>query len=174
MQPHHLRARALCVALATLFTTLCLPAQADHDDQATQSRAAISADGAWLREPPPGAPVAGAFLTLRNAGAAPRKIVALRSPLAAQVQIHEMKMVDGQMRMRELADPTVPAHGQLAMAPGGTHLMFMGLTRLPKAGETVPLSIRFDDGSQLELLLPVRADAAPASPPDAMSGHHHG
>lgn len=146
----------LAIAIALLIALQgCHPAEAPR--AGTQ---ALHAREAWLRATPPGARVAAAYLALLNPGDQPRRIVGLRSDLADRVELHEMKIVDGQMRMRALQDPVVPARGELQLAPGSTHLMFIGLRRQPAAGETVALTIEFDDASTLELSLPVR-EAAP-------------
>src|SRR6185503_13156886 len=67
----------------------------------------------WARATPPTAPAGGGYLTVTNKGTTADRLVAVRSPAAGSVQVHEMKMEGNVMRMREL-------DGGLAIAPGAT------------------------------------------------------
>src|SRR5829696_10453193 len=64
----------------------------------------------WARATPPTAPAGGGYLTIKNTGATPDRLVEVRSPAASSAQVHEMKMEGNVMRMRELA-------GGLEIAP---------------------------------------------------------
>ena len=82
-------------------------------------------EDAWSRATPPVAPVAGGF-TVVNAGDKPDVLLGAESDLSQRVELHEMRMDGGMMRMRELTDGLpVPARGKVVLAPGGYHLMFI-------------------------------------------------
>jgi copper(I)-binding protein len=82
----------------------------------------------WVRASPPGASAAAGFLTIRNGGAAAARLVSVTAEFAAQAQIHEMKMSGDVMQMRPVENGLEIAPGAtIELAPGGHHLMFMGL-----------------------------------------------
>lgn len=116
---------------------------------------------AWLRATPPGATVGAGYGVLHNPGAAPATLVAVESPVAGKVEIHEMREVEGLMQMRRLDEGlSVPAGEQVALAPGGLHLMLMDLRAPLTEGDAVPIRFRFADGEVVELSVPVRRDTA--------------
>lgn len=77
--------------------------------------------------------------------------------VAAQTELHEMVMEDGQMVMQRTEAIPVPAEGHQHLAPGGPHIMIMGLTReLPVGGEEITCTMGFDNGQELEFTAPVK------------------
>lgn len=126
----------------------------------------IAIEQAWTRATAPGAPVAGGFLTLRNPGKQPDRLLSATSPDAERVEIHEMRMDDGMMRMRRLdAGIAIPAGGTVALKPGGYHLMFIGPKRRFEPGATVTATLRFERSGERTVRFEVRAMGAGA--------HHH-
>lgn len=117
----------------------------------------LTVEDAWLRLPPPVADTAAVYMTLRNDSDADVALVAARAPgVAKRAMWHAMTMRDGRMRMHGLKRIIVPAHGELRLAPGGRHLMLMGLLRPLKAGERVRLEITRGDGGVIEATARVR------------------
>ena len=110
----------------------------------------------WARATPPTAPTGGGYLTIKNTGATPDRLVEVRSPAASSAQVHEMKMEGNVMRMRELAGGLEIAPGAtVALAPGGMHLMLMGLKAPFKQGEKVPLTLVFEKAGSIEVELAI-------------------
>ena len=102
---------------------------------------------AWIREAHPEATVNAGYMTLVNVGSEDVTLVKLESPVFDRVEIHEMAMVDGLMKMRELTEVVVAAGGGLArFEPGGSHLMLKGPKRHLTAGHTVELTLIFRSG----------------------------
>ncbi|RZJ02619.1 MAG: copper chaperone PCu(A)C [Brevundimonas sp.] len=98
---------------------------------------------ALCRPAAPGRDVTGCYLTL-TASAADR-LVSVASSSARAVQIHEMKSADGMMQMSELPGGLpLPAGETVQLAPGGTHLMYLGATVPLTAGGTLPLTLTFE------------------------------
>jgi copper(I)-binding protein len=105
---------------------------------------------------PPGSPATAAYFTLQHDASAPLALAAAESPVAAAVELHEHKEVNGMMMMRPVTAPiALPANGTLVFAPGGYHVMLIGLKQPLALGDTVPLTLVFDDGSAASLRLPV-------------------
>lgn len=118
----------------------------------------------------PNAPVGGGFLTIENAGAAADRLISATSTVAGDTQIHEMAMEGDVMKMRQLADGIeIPAGETVVLAPGGFHIMFMGLKQAFVEGETVAVTLTFEKAGSVEVLLPVEAAAADAP----TAGHAH-
>lgn len=109
----------------------------------------------------PNAPVGGGFLTIENTGTEPDRLISATSPASDVVQIHEMAMEGNVMKMRQLADGLeIPAGETVVLAPGGFHLMFMGLKQAFVEGETIEVTLVFEKAGTVEVSLPVGAVAA--------------
>jgi copper(I)-binding protein len=119
----------------------------------------IAASGAWARPTPPGATTGAVYATLTNHGRSPD------SPSAAKVEFHSMSMAGGVMRMAPIAGPQSIAPGaSLKFAPGGSHIMLIGLKGPLKAGAHVRLTLTFAKAGAVTIDAPVRADAPAADP----------
>ena len=120
----------------------------------------VTANDAWCRATPPGAPAAGCFVTL-TASAADR-LIGVESDAGASAEIHTMTMVDGVMRMRRLEQGVVLTSGRpAALKPGADHLMIMGPKTPLVVGGTVGLKLLFEKAPPVTITAPVRAMAAP-------------
>lgn len=120
----------------------------------------------WTRATPPAAAVAAGYLTITNTGDAPDRLLAGTAPFAGRVEIHEMAMDDGVMRMRELAGGlALPPGETVRLEPGGFHVMFMELSAPLEAGETVRATLRFEHAGAVDLAFPV-APLGATTPPD--------
>lgn len=99
----------------------------------------------WSRATPPGAKVAGGYFTIKNTGSSPDRLLSISSEISAKAELHEMGVKDGVMTMRPVTGGLeIPAGGKVALAPGGYHLMFVGLKRQPKQGETFSATLTFE------------------------------
>lgn len=88
----------------------------------------LTIDHPWSRATPKAAPVGAGYLTIVNAGKTADRLVSVASDISTKVEIHEMAVVDGVMRMRGLdGGIAVPAGGKVEFKPGGYHIMFIGL-----------------------------------------------
>ncbi|MCS6761607.1 MAG: copper chaperone PCu(A)C [Candidatus Devosia symbiotica] len=111
----------------------------------------------------PNAPVGNGFLTIENTGNQADRLVSVSSPAAEITQVHEMTMQGDVMNMRQLADGLeIPAGETVMLAPGGLHLMFIGLKQAFVEGETVPVTLVFERAGTVDLQLPVMGTVADA------------
>ena len=111
----------------------------------------------------PNAPVAGGFLTIENTGTEPDRLISAASDIADDTQIHEMAMQGDVMKMRPLAEGLeIPAGETVVLAPGGFHIMFMGLKQALVEGETITVTLTFEKAGAVDVLLPIEAAAADA------------
>ena len=125
-----------------------------------QSKGDLEVEHAWARATPPGAAVGGGYLTIRNRGAAADRLVGVSSPASARVEIHEMAMEKDVMRMREVKGVNVPAKKSVELKPGGFHLMLIELKSPLKAGDKVPVTLRFEKAGEVKTELAVGAMTA--------------
>ena len=129
---------------------------------------AINISLPFTRATLPNAPVGGGFLTIENTGVETDRLISASSAVSEKTQIHEMAMQGDVMKMRELADGLeIPAGETVVLAPGGFHIMFIGLKQTFVEGETVAVTLTFEKAGSVEVLLPVEATAA-----DAPAGMH--
>jgi copper(I)-binding protein len=137
--------RARAVWLAALLAFLTVPSS--RPLQATEAPLAV--EQARLRPAAAGATTA-AYLRLRNREPRPVTIVAVSSPVAAAVEIHRMQHQGDVMRMEMVRELTVPAGGEITLAPQGLHLMVIGVKRDLSPGERVPLRFALGDGRRVD------------------------
>jgi len=131
--------RSLPLLLAGL---LC--AGAAHATQAAH----VHATDAWIRVMPANLP-AGGYVSLRNNGDQPAVLDGASSAAYGSVMLHQSSTDTGMGRMRMVDSLTVPAHGQVALAPGGYHFMLMDAGKPVQPGQTVQVVLHFADGSTL-------------------------
>jgi len=106
---------------------------------------------AWSRATPKGAKVAGGYLTIENRGALPDRLLSASSSAAARVEIHQMALQDGIMTMRPLESGlTIPADETVTLAPGGDHIMFIGVTAPFEEGQRVAVVLNFERSGPTE------------------------
>jgi periplasmic copper chaperone A len=131
------------------------------------SAADIEVRAAWVRATVPAQTASGAFMAIvSKAGAT---LVGVSTPVADEVEVHEMKMEGGVMKMRASPRVPLPAGRTVTFKPGGYHIMLMGLKRQMKPGETVPVTLKIENANRkidsVQVNAKVRELAEPASPP---------
>ncbi|HEU4645271.1 MAG TPA: copper chaperone PCu(A)C [Burkholderiales bacterium] len=117
--------------------------------------AQVSVEQPWSRATPPGSNIGVGFMQLRNAGAAPERVLGASSPLAGKVEMHVTTREGDVMKMREVASFEIPAGGTFELKPGGAHLMLMGLRQPLQEGDRVPLTLTLANGATLPVELAV-------------------
>jgi len=127
---------------------------------ALPAAAQVSVEHPWARATPPGAQVAGGYMTIVNRGGAPDKLVGASSPAAASVETHVHVMEGSVMKMRQVPGYEIPANGRFELRPGGAHLMFRHIKRPFREGEKVPVKLRFERAGEIEVEFPVGAMGA--------------
>ena len=93
----------------------------------------------WARATVVGQTMGGAFMTLHNESAQEARVIAVKSKVAQDTQLHIMTEENGMMHMSATPAVTLPAHSSFTLKPGGTHIMLMGLKHSLQAGERIPL-----------------------------------
>ena len=107
----------------------------------------------WSRATLPGAKVAAGYLTVKNAGSTPDRLISVAADIAGKGEIHEMTVKDGIMNMRPLADGLeIPAGGEVKLEPGSSyHLMFMDLKEPAVEGVKFPGTLTFEKAGTVKI-----------------------
>lgn len=119
----------------------------------------LKIENPYARATVPGQKAAGGFMKIENKGTADQ-LIAASSPVAGEMQLHTMTMDGNVMKMREVKVIEVPANGSVELKPGGLHLMFMDIKSPLKAGEAVPVKLKFQKAGEVEIKVPVREISA--------------
>jgi copper(I)-binding protein len=85
--------------------------------------AELAVRDAWIRAAPPAAPVRAGYVVIENPDRREVVIDAVRSDAFGAIEIHEMRDVDGVMRMRRVPSLTLEPGRSVSLQPGGLHLM---------------------------------------------------
>ncbi|ABK43585.1 protein of unknown function DUF461 [Magnetococcus marinus MC-1] len=135
------------------------------------ANAMMVSDG-WVREMPANMRMSAAFMVLMNHSMDAVSLLKASSPQFERVELHRSMPVDGVMRMVEQSRIPVPAQGKTILKPGDWHVMLMMGKAALKAGDTVDLTLSFDNGQELSLVVPVKKMPSHAGmvPPSA-AGH---
>ncbi len=142
--------RLFAAALAAVAFAGALPSQA-HD----YTVGTLAIDHPWARATVGTARPGGAYLTITNKGSTPDRLVAAESPNTARIELHRSMMEDGMMRMVPVGTIDIPAGGSVKFAPGGYHLMLMGLKAPMVAGKPVPLVLVFEKAGRVTVAITV-------------------
>lgn len=127
---------------------------------------------AWSRQTPAGAKVAGAYLTVENKGSAADRLLSGSTDIAGRLEIHEMSMDGGVMKMRPLDKGLAIEPGKtVKLAPGGYHVMLMDLKTQLRQGDKVPVTLQFEKAGKVNLVLDVQGVGAQAPGGGDHSGH---
>ena len=122
-------------------------------------------EAAWSRPAAQGSTGVG-FMTLVNPGTKADALIAVQSTAAREVQVHLSSVSGGMASMQAVASTPLSAGGRVTFAPGGYHLMFLGLKRPLKVGDSLAATLVFASGARVAARFAVSLTA-----PDDV--HHH-
>lgn len=176
MSVHLSFARGFLAAVVVACVAACGPEAAAPTpppvaETAPPAGGAIAIAEPWAAATPNGATVAAGYLIVNNPTADADTLVSVASPRAARVEMHEMKMEGEMMRMRAVEALEAPAGGALVLAPGGYHLMFIGIDAPFVKGQEAPVTLTFAKAGAINVVLPVRDRLEAKADGDGHSGH---
>jgi periplasmic copper chaperone A len=131
----------------------------------------------WTPVPPGGAQAAGGYLTITNTGSEPDTLTGGTAAVAARIEVHEMSMDGGVMRMRELKPGLVIKPGETVMLrPGSFHLMLMDLKEQPVQGRPFKGTLVFEKAGTVDVEYQVepfgtRTPGTAGKPGEGSAGH---
>ncbi len=127
-----LRAVAVFAALIGLFTSAALATD-------------IEVTAAWARATAGASQNGAAYVTVTNRGP-DTAIVRANAAVADRVSLHTHQMDGDVMRMRPVERIDLPSGADVTMAPGGLHIMLIGLVEPLNEGDQFPLTLELADG----------------------------
>ncbi len=115
-----------------------------------------AADNVTVQEPyvrlaPPNAPATGAFMVIKNNGDKDVKLVKADNPASKVTELHNHINEGGVMKMRPVSAIDIKAKGEAVLKPGSLHVMLIDLKGPMKEGDSVPITLTFDDGSSKQV-----------------------
>lgn len=162
--------RTLMSLAAAIALASCSPAAGPTAEPTSAPSAPVMRVESLSVTPTPGGRSASAgYLTLRNSGGAPDTLVAIASPAAGRIDIHETRTnAQGVAQMFPIGSVAVPAGGHVTFAPGGLHLMLMDLRAPLAEGERIAMTFEFERSGSMQV------EAIVARPAQATGGGAHG
>lgn len=124
----------------------------------------VSVEAAFARASAGPARNGVAYMTIRNAGDRPDRLLAVRTDVSKKAELHTHLNEGGVMKMRPVEAIEVPAGGMAMLKPGGDHVMLMGLSAPLKEGDSFPLILEFEHAGAITVTVTV-------GPVGAMGGH---
>lgn len=147
------------------FALLATPAWANDVQHGS-----ITIKEPWARETIASGKAGGSYMMIINAGEHTDRLIGASSPVAAKVELHT-HIKDGEvMRMREVEGGIeVPAGETTMLAPGGFHVMMMGLNGPLQEGASFPLTLTFENAGEVGIEVDIKDISHGAGQPM----HHH-
>jgi len=137
--------------------------------QSALASAQVKVEDAWVRGTVQDQRTTGAFMRLTSAS--DTSLVGVASPIAGFVEIHESSMHGGVMRMRAVPRVPLAANKTVELKAGGYHVMLMSLKQPLNVGETVPITLTFEDETGKRTSVEVRATVRALSTAPAKHSH---
>jgi copper(I)-binding protein len=116
-------------------------------------------ESAWIREAPPASPVMAGYVLISNGGKGEVLIDDVVSKQFGGADIHEMRDINGVMRMRPVPQLRIEPDQTVELKPGGLHLMLFQPAAPLKAGDRATLEFVLSDGTRRAVEFEVRAAA---------------
>jgi copper(I)-binding protein len=146
----------LSFAFSTLLFALAAPsAWAGHEKLGD-----LMIGDSWARATAKLAKSGAAYLTITNQGSELDLLVAVESPVAKKAELHTVVNEEGVMKMRPLKAVEIHPGEPAVLAPGGIHIMLMGLSAPLIEGTSFPLTLTFEKAGTLEIEVPVHGPGA--------------
>jgi periplasmic copper chaperone A len=145
---------------AALAATFALTA---HAGEVTRA-GSLEIDTPWARASVGTARPSAAYVTIRNTGDRPERLIEVTTSVAGHAETHAMVHEDGVIKMRPAGPVEIPAGGEVQLAPGGLHIMLMHLNAPLEEGGTLPLTLVFETAGEVTVEAQIASIGADAPP----------
>lgn len=134
----------------------------------------LEIDNPWSPATPRGATVAAGYMTIKNTGTEPDRLLGLSSPVAGKLEIHQMTMDRGVMTMRPVPSGLeIKPGATVELKPSSFHIMIMGLKQPIEKGKPFKASLSFEKAGPVDVEFMVEGIGATAPTPAAHDAHQH-
>jgi copper(I)-binding protein len=96
------------------------------------------------------------YLTIKNSGDLADRLIKVETSATKAAEIHQDSQANGMLQMTQVNAIDVRAHGQVALAPGGLHIMLVGLNQALTAGQTITLKLTFEKSGEISVQAAIR------------------
>lgn len=159
-------------ALKTIFCltlTALIVAGTDPDPSHAGDQHKIRIADAWARVTLGKIANSAAYFSINNSGKSDDRLIDARGEVSDKVELHTHIRDGDIMRMRRLdTGVAVPAGKSVTFAPGGHHVMLIGIKSPLKEGNTFALTLVFENAGTVVVDVPVKRSA-----PSGHSDHKH-
>lgn len=139
------------IALLVAVCLISLPAIAEEP---------VRVFDAWARATILSSRPGAAYVTIESVSG--DRLLAVTTPVADGVMIHAIENEDNVSRMKHIEVLEMPAGQRIALAPGGMHLMLMGLHGKLSEGMKFPMTLSFEKAGEITIEVSVLGIAAGA------------
>lgn len=120
------------------------------------AHAEIEIKDSWARATVPNARTGAIYMVFHNTGK-DDALVGANTELAMRTEVHQTSMdADGMMSMDHMDEVALPKGVEVAFAPGGYHVMLMGLKQQLQPGYEIPLTLTFKSGLERAIRVPIK------------------
>lgn len=162
------------ILLATILAGVTLPLLANAAFARDYKLGTLEISQPWTRATPKGAATGAGYLTIKNTGSDPDRLVSATLSNATTAQIHQMTMENGVVKMREIADGIEIKPGEtVTLRPNGYHIMFTGLKQPLVKDQTVAGSLTFQRAGSINVEFEVAAAGSPGPQGESQMQHDH-
>jgi copper(I)-binding protein len=127
--------------------------------------------GPWSRATPKGAESAIGYMTIKNDGTTPDRLIGGSVDVAETFELHSMVMENGIAKMRELKDVEIKPGQTVEFKPGGSHVMFVNLKHLLSKGDHISGALVFEHAGKVQIEYSVEGIGAQS--PEGMEHMRH-
>jgi copper(I)-binding protein len=116
----------------------------------------LTVSDAWSRTTPPGIQMGVVYFKIHNDTTRSDRLLKLKTPVATGAEVHRTEIVEGVARMREVAVLHLAPGERVEFAPGGLHVMLLGLRKPLVDGQTYELELLFEVAGPRKVKVTVR------------------
>lgn len=142
------------VRILTLLALLLLPAAASAAEAHRVGSLGIT--DAWARPTAGRTPNGAVYLKITNQGQGADRLIAAQTPAASKAELHTMVAEGEVMKMRQVPAIEVAPGKSVELAPGGLHVMLIGLKGPLAGGRTIPLTVTFEKAGSTTIEVAIR------------------
>lgn len=163
--------------MKTMLAALALVLAAGSAGAGDVKVGALQISAPWARATPKGAAVGGGYLKITNTGTTADRLVGGSTAIAGSLDVHEMSMSGGTMKMRPLPNGIEIKPGQtVELKPGGLHIMFMPLKQQLQQGQHFKATLEFEKTGKVDVefdIAGIGATKGGSAGHDGMPGMSH-
>ena len=139
-----------CIGLLLSLPLVAVSVQASEaKSEMSTTKKSLVISNAWIRLMPPVTNSTAAYFTLENQSDKAIEIVAISTVIAKNSTMHDTVVENDMATMVALEVLSIASESKVVFAPGGKHLMIMGLTEPLTKNKDVNLHFELKNGQKI-------------------------